>query len=97
MRTSSCTTNNCCWPRRSARSFARAPICSEPWVVDGNENAEDASMQKLTRKKYEKDLQKLQAELCILQEWVKANGLRVIVIFEGRDGAGKGGTIRAVT
>ena len=52
---------------------------------------------KLKRKKYEKELRKLQAELCRLQEWVKHKGLRVIILFEGRDGAGKGGTIRAIT
>ncbi len=53
--------------------------------------------EKLTRKKYEKALGRLQAELCKLQDWVKQEGLRVIIIFEGRDGAGKGGTIRAIT
>jgi polyphosphate kinase 2 len=52
---------------------------------------------KLKTKRYEKELRKLQAELCKLQDWVKHNRLRVIVIFEGRDGAGKGGTIRAIT
>ena len=52
---------------------------------------------KMKAKKYEKELRKLQAELCRLQDWVKHEGLRVIVIFEGRDGAGKGGTIRAIT
>jgi len=52
---------------------------------------------KMKRKDYEKDLQRLQAELCMLQEWVKSKGLRVIVVFEGRDGAGKGGTIKAIT
>src|SRR4026209_2761397 len=52
---------------------------------------------KLKRKEYEKELRKLQAELCKLQDWVKHKGLRVIVVFEGRDGAGKGGTIRAIT
>ena len=52
---------------------------------------------KLKRKQYEKELRRLQAELCHLQAWVKHKGLRVIVIFEGRDGAGKGGTIRAIT
>src|SRR5271156_363056 len=52
---------------------------------------------KLKNKKYAKELRKLQAELCRLQDWVKHKGLRVIVIFEGRDGAGKGGTIRAIT
>lgn len=51
----------------------------------------------LKRKEYEKELRRLQAELCHLQAWVKAKGLRIIVIFEGRDGAGKGGTIRAIT
>jgi polyphosphate kinase 2 len=52
---------------------------------------------KLKRKRYEKELRRLQAELCRLQDWVKHKGLRVIIVFEGRDGAGKGGTIRAIT
>jgi polyphosphate kinase 2 len=52
---------------------------------------------RLKTKKYEKELRELQAKLCKLQDWVKHKGLRVIVIFEGRDGAGKGGTIRAIT
>jgi len=52
---------------------------------------------KLSNKKYEKELRRLQAELCKLQDWVKEKGLRVIVVFEGRDAAGKGGTIRAIT
>jgi polyphosphate kinase 2 len=51
----------------------------------------------LKSKKYEKELRHLQAELCHLQEWVKHKGLRVMIVFEGRDGAGKGGTIRAIT
>ena len=51
----------------------------------------------MKRKTYEKELGKLQVELCHLQEWVKANNLRVIVLFEGRDAAGKGGTIKAIT
>ena len=58
---------------------------------------EDKDSSKLKRKEYEKELRRLQAELCILQDWVKQKGLRVIVVFEGRDGAGKGGTIRAIT
>jgi polyphosphate kinase 2 len=52
---------------------------------------------KLKGKEYEKELRKLQAELCKLQEWIKHKGLRVVVIFEGRDAAGKGGTIKAIT
>jgi len=54
-------------------------------------------MSKLKRKKFEKELTRLQAKLCVLQDWVKAKGLRVIVLFEGRDAAGKGGTIKAIT
>ena len=52
---------------------------------------------KMKWKEYSKELQKLQAELCHLQEWVKKEGLRVIIVFEGRDAAGKGGTIKAIT
>src|SRR6478609_7096483 len=56
-----------------------------------------AAEEKLPNKVYMKELRKLQAELCYLQEWVKYKGLRVIIVFEGRDAAGKGGTIRALT
>jgi polyphosphate kinase 2 len=52
---------------------------------------------KLKRKRYEKELGKLQVQLCALQEWVRQEGLRVIIVFEGRDTAGKGGTIKAIT
>ena len=51
---------------------------------------------KMKRKEYEKELRKLQVELCYLQDWIKAAGARVIVVFEGRDAAGKGGTIKAI-
>jgi polyphosphate kinase 2 len=60
-------------------------------------NHPSAGKEKLGRKVYEKELGKLQAELCKLQEWIKHKGLRVIVVFEGRDAAGKGGTIKAIT
>jgi polyphosphate kinase 2 len=52
---------------------------------------------RMKRKHYEKELRKLQTELCRLQQWVVHAGLRVIVVFEGRDAAGKGGTIKAIT
>jgi len=52
---------------------------------------------KLKRKAYEKELRELQVQLCHLQDWVKAKKLRVIILFEGRDAAGKGGTIKAIT
>ena len=51
----------------------------------------------MKRKAYEKELRKLQVELCRLQDWVKERGARVIILFEGRDAAGKGGTIKALT
>src|SRR6266508_4322602 len=60
------------------------------------QHAEDARP-KMKRKEYENELRKLQTELCRLQDWVKHKGLRVIVVFEGRDAAGKGGTIKAIT
>ncbi len=53
--------------------------------------------EKMKLKQYSKELRRLQEDLCRLQAWVVHKGLRVIVIFEGRDGAGKGGTIRAIT
>ena len=60
-------------------------------------NAKSDEEKKLKGKKYLKELRKLQGELCKLQEWVKHKGLRVIIVFEGRDAAGKGGTIKAIT
>ena len=58
---------------------------------------ENNKKRKLKQRKFEKKLRQLQGELCKLQEWVKHKGLRVIIVFEGRDAAGKGGTIKAIT
>ncbi len=66
-------------------------------MADKNKKKKKDEDAKLTGKQYDAELSRLQAELCALQAWVKAKGLRVIVVFEGRDGAGKGGTIRAIT
>ncbi|HSM25773.1 MAG TPA: polyphosphate kinase 2, partial [Anaerolineaceae bacterium] len=52
---------------------------------------------KMDKKFYEKELQKLQVELVKLQEWIKNQGLKVVIIFEGRDAAGKGGVIKRIT
>ena len=52
---------------------------------------------KLTGKEYAKELSRLQTELCVVQDWVKATGQRIVIVFEGRDAAGKGGTVRAIT
>src|SRR5437016_10750410 len=59
--------------------------------------ADNGHSEKLKRKDYEKHMRRLQVELCRLQDWVKAEGARIIVVFEGRDAAGKGGTIKAIT
>src|SRR5262249_49954306 len=66
-----------------------------PWSAIHIEYHDRGSSMK--RKEYEKALRKLQVKLCALQDWVKQKGLRVVVIFEGRDSAGKGGTIKAIT
>jgi polyphosphate kinase len=63
-------------------------------MARGKEAGSDSRMK---RKDYEKELRKLQVELCHLQEWVKEKKLRVIILFEGRDAAGKGGTIKAIS
>ena len=64
--------------------------------TNGNGNGNHLR-KKLKGKEYEKELRHLHAELVKLQEWVLAKRLRVCVVFEGRDGAGKGGTIKAIT
>jgi polyphosphate kinase len=60
--------------------------------------ADDSSRNgRMKRKDYDKALRKLQVEVCHLQHWVKTTGARIIIVFEGRDAAGKGGTIKALT
>jgi len=54
----------------------------------------DINKLKLSGKEYAKELSKLQTELCLLQDWVQHTGQKIVVVFEGRDAAGKGGTIR---
>jgi len=74
------------------RSFGKSRL-EEPASKDSKPNGQ----RKMKDKKYLKKLRKLQGELCKLQEWVKHKGLRAMIIFEGRDAAGKGGTIKALT
>ncbi|MCO6451288.1 MAG: polyphosphate kinase 2 [Caldilineales bacterium] len=71
-------------------------------VEPANESAEEVephlkSSGKLKRKFYERELARLQVELVVLQEWIKHEKLKVVVIFEGRDAAGKGGVIKRIT
>src|SRR6266511_3906877 len=63
----------------------------------GEEEAAPSAPVKMTQKAYERELARLQIELVKLQEWIKHAGLKVIVLFEGRDAAGKGGTIKRIT
>ncbi|SDB97868.1 polyphosphate kinase 2, PA0141 family [Cupriavidus sp. YR651] len=64
-------------------------------VVESTAQPDDD--QKLSRKSYEEELSRLHAELVALQEWVIATGCKICIVFEGRDGAGKGGAIKAIT
>ena len=68
-------------------------------MTDANTHSEDhdKASGKLKKKYYEAELQRLQVELVKLQEWIKNEGLKVVVIFEGRDAAGKGGVIKRIT
>src|SRR6516165_10581946 len=64
---------------------------------NGAPTHEETEKRKLKRKDYEEKLRELHVELVELQEWVRREGKKVCIIFEGRDGAGKGGTIKAIT
>jgi polyphosphate kinase 2 len=76
--------------------FGRAVDATIPSKKHGKSKKADAP-EKMSRKEYEKELQKLQVELCYLQDWVRETGARVIIVCEGRDTAGKGGLIRRMT
>src|SRR5262245_51674902 len=80
--------------------LARARRCAVKHAADkqnGKADRKSGDAGSLKGKAYEKELRRLQAELCHLQEWVKAEGERIVIVFEGRDAAGKGGTIKAIT
>ncbi len=66
-------------------------------AADATKSADAKGDDRMKRKDYEKELHKLQVELCRLQDWVRQSKARVIILFEGRDAAGKGGTIKAIT
>lgn len=66
-------------------------------IANGGNGENDHLKNKLKRKVYEKELARLHVELVKLQQWVVGEGIKVCIVFEGRDGAGKGGTIKAIT
>src|SRR6202046_3557110 len=61
------------------------------------EQSEDVTRPKMKRKEYERQMRVLHGELVAMQEWVKESGAKICVVFEGRDTAGKGGTIKRIT
>src|SRR3954452_6493859 len=90
------SSSSCCSPTRAAQNCAHAPSSIARSAAAGSRN-EDPMAKKLKEKVYLKELRKLQVQLCAVQEWVKEKKLRVVIVLEGRDGAGKGGTIKAMT
>src|SRR3954470_12926286 len=70
---------------------------SPAWIRPPLDAGKDVEPRRLGKRGYEKELKRLQIELVRLQEWIVHEGLKVVVLFEGRDTAGKGGTIRRIT
>jgi polyphosphate kinase len=70
---------------------------AEQSLVPGEQTAPEGPPPKITRKEFDKEMEKLQVELVKLQEWVKFSGAKICVLFEGRDTAGKGGVIKRIT
>ena len=81
-----------------AKKQKSQPVVDEAVAKNGEEQpAAEEKLKKLKTKFYEEELAKLQIELVKLQEWIKHKGLKVVVVFEGRDAAGKGGVIKTIT
>jgi polyphosphate kinase 2 (PPK2 family) len=80
-----------------AAASNRKDVNVTPDKTDALDDVEPKQRKKLDDATYAKELGKLQIELVKLQEWIRARGLKVVTIFEGRDAAGKGGTIKRVT
>ncbi|MDH3693214.1 MAG: polyphosphate kinase 2 [Gammaproteobacteria bacterium] len=85
--------------KSKSKTSTRKKSASKAKTIASPKNAEDAAdkPKKIKNKVYEQELEKLQIELVKLQAWIQHNGLKVVVIFEGRDAAGKGGTIKRIT
>src|SRR6476661_4438025 len=79
-----------------ALDLSEASICTGGAVAGKKKNGNDQETVPLKRKEYEGELRKLQTKLVRMQEWVKATGAKVVVVFEGRDAAGKGGVIHRI-
>ncbi len=82
---------------KATKSAAGSDVRTKDSAGAGKDRGDGKDGGKLGNKDYEKELKKLHVELVKMQEWIKAKGLKVCIVFEGRDGAGKGGTIKAIT
>src|SRR6187200_1738674 len=85
------------WPRRCAMATETEGRHGDKHRLEHDHADAEDRTSKLTKKRYEKELRRLQEELVKMEDWVAAEGARIVVIFEGRDAAGKGGTIKRVT
>ncbi len=83
--------------KKREKSGGKAKVEGVAASPDVDTGGASTAGQALSGKDYERELKKLHVELVKLQEWVKRKGLKVCILFEGRDGAGKGGTIKAIT
>jgi len=83
--------------KQGKKNQAHAPESIPVTAVLGTPVRETETRPRINRKDFEKELEKLQVELVKMQEWVKASGAKICVVFEGRDAAGKGGTIKLIT
>jgi len=83
--------------RTGTKSKGTARTARTAWAAAADAGASAAGAGKLKRKDYEKELARLHVELVKLQRWVVTTGAKLCIVFEGRDGAGKGGTIKAIT
>ena len=83
--------------RRACVTVAVMATVEPAWQRPSLDDGQDAEPQRLGKRGYEKELERLQVELARLQEWIVHEGLKVVVLFEGRDTAGKGGTIKRIT
>lgn len=81
----------------SVERLNTSKIAKKPKADKGGDRPPELKLKKITTEAYEKEIAKLQIELVKLQGWIKETGLKVVVIFEGRDAAGKGGTIKRIT
>ncbi len=82
--------------RKKSKGAAKAKAAAEPVAPSGATETEERP-EKLSTKAYEREMRRLHGELVAMQEWVKATGAKVCIVFEGRDTAGKGGTIKRIT